>query len=129
MSMAIVKARWRVCDADHWLSEHRAGITHRLSERTPQVEREITVAIVREVIGDAGRFVVHGATFCSRLSQDASRDQRCPATRGFWWCRTAPRHVASTPKAAAMGQTYVPYVSVPLLAAMRGLGFAASTSL
>ena len=80
--MAIIEARGRIGDANDGLCQHRAGIAHRLREGTPQIKREIAIAVVGEAFGNAGGFVVHADTLCSRSSPDASdRTQGCLAKR------------------------------------------------
>src|SRR5262249_36533969 len=60
-------------DADDRLRQHRARITHRLRERTPQIEGEIAVPVVGEAVGNTDRFFVHSDILCSRFSTDASQ--------------------------------------------------------
>ncbi len=72
MAVAIVEARWRIGDADHRLFQHGGGIAHRAGERTPQIKREIAVAVIGQAVGDAGGFFAHAELFCSRARPDAS---------------------------------------------------------
>src|SRR5262245_14994828 len=57
--MTVVEAGCGVGNANDGLCQHRERISHRLRERTPQIKREVAVAIIGEAVGDAGRFVSH----------------------------------------------------------------------
>src|SRR5665213_1989475 len=73
MAVAIVEAGMRVGDADHRFRQHVERIAHRAGERTPQIEREIGIAVigqtpVQSMRSDAGR-VGHGCLQAKRLGR------------------------------------------------------------
>ena len=50
MPVAIVEGGWGIGDADHGLFQQRTRVAHGLRKGTPQVEREIAVAVVGETV-------------------------------------------------------------------------------
>ena len=61
-AVAVVEARAGIDDADHRAIQHRLRIAHRLGERPAQVQREVAIAVVGGVAGQAAfrcGFFVH----------------------------------------------------------------------